>query len=111
MENGWGLVPDDMGNGFVAVGSVFYVAGADGCDDGFFTGSLDAEGGMGEEYDDRIGCVEVEGGGIVDGDVAFQYSGVAVFEDDFMVWLPVDGELRYEKMGSEEGGDEQQGPV
>ena len=85
MENGWGLVPDDMGNGFVAVGNIFYVAGADGGDNGFFAGDLDSEGRVGEEDDDRIGCVDMGGGGIIHGDGTFQYSGVAVFENDFMV--------------------------
>lgn len=52
MKNGRHLVPDDVGDRFVAVGNVFQVTGVDGGNDGFFAGYLNAEGGVGEEDDD-----------------------------------------------------------
>src|ERR1700722_6825536 len=67
-----GLVPDDMIYGFIAVGAVSVIAGFYGGENGGIAGDLDAKGGIGQEDDDRVGGVTVEGGGIVGGDVAFE---------------------------------------
>jgi hypothetical protein len=93
VEEGRGLVPDDMVDGFIAVGDVFDIARVDGRYDGFDTDYLNPEGRMGEEDDYGVCGMDMRGGGIVHRNLAFQQPEVRVFLDDLVVGFPADGEL------------------
>ena len=103
VEEGRGLVPNNMIDGFVAIGDVFDVTWADRGNGGFVTDHLDPEGRMGEKDDDRVGGMDMSKGRVARRDLSFQQPIVRVFLDDLVMGFPADGELGVEASRKEEG--------